>query len=335
MDNKLIPEISVIMPVYNAEKFLGEAIESILNQTFTNFELFIIDDASTDKSIEIIKSYTDQRIIFIQKPINTGYANSLNMGIELSKGTYIVRMDADDISMPNRFSLQEKYLHDHPHIGLVGGWVKYFGIMNGEWQYPITGYDCFAELLFNNPLAHPTVMFRKKIWTEHNLSYRQDRVPTEDYDLWVQFSKFTQLANIPEYLLKYRVHNDQISKTKHEITLDSIEKIWDEFLLVHQIELTSNAYKTLMTLRRNKIAHRLTIHFVKEVKILLHELAFSKKFELNSLKCQIIKRLAYLFITHKPYKLFTGFYLFIAFPDILQQLSFNNKIRILVRSLSL
>jgi glycosyltransferase involved in cell wall biosynthesis len=334
MDSKLIPEISVILPVYNAENFVSEAIESILNQTFTNFELFIIDDASTDKSVEIIKSYSDKRIILIQKPLNTGYANSLNIGIELSKGSFIARMDADDISLPNRLLSQINYLHKHPDIGLVGSWVKYFGTTNGEWQYPITCSDCFAELLFNNPMAHPTVMFRKKIWNDYKLAYRPDRVPTEDYDLWVQFSEFTHLANIPEYCLKYRIHNDQISKTKESITQGIIDKIWEEFLQIHQIKLTDNSYQVLTALRKNKTTHRLSIHFVKQVKILFNELVLSKKFELVSLRHQIIKKLAYLFITHKPYKLFTGLYLFMVFPEMMHQLTWKNKMRILFRSLS-
>jgi len=131
------PLISVVMPVYNTEKFVAEAIESILAQTFTDFEIIIIDDCSTDKSWQIIQDFSekDQRIVTIQNSENQGLARSLNKGLKIAKGQFIARMDADDISMPQRFEIQLDFLKNHPDVGVVGSTVKF---IHGIMTYPLT-----------------------------------------------------------------------------------------------------------------------------------------------------------------------------------------------------
>ena len=202
------------MPVYNAEEYLAEAIESILNQSFTDFELLIFNDASTDQSLDIIKGYSDSRIHVIDCPVNEGIVKRLNDGIALAKGQYIARMDADDISLPLRFEIQIKLLDEHPEVGLCGTWHEYIGDLKGVHKYPVTPRDIRLQLLFNTAFSHPTVMMRKSILTENELMYDEGFVPAEDYNLWVRILTRTQAANVPQVLLKYRVHGSSISMSK-------------------------------------------------------------------------------------------------------------------------
>jgi glycosyltransferase involved in cell wall biosynthesis len=220
------PEISVVMPVYNAEKYLSETIESILNQTHIDFELLILNDKSTDNSLEIIKQYQakDSRIILIDKEINVGPANLRNEGFYLSKGTFIALMDADDIALPNRFEKQITILKSNPEIGVCGTWFTFFGakknkvIRHGEKHDTIK-----VSFLHSCGIGNPTVMLRKEAL--NGLEFNNDYVPVEDYDLWSRMLPKTQFYNIPESLLNYRQHDSNISKTKIDNVNRSIRKV--------------------------------------------------------------------------------------------------------------
>ncbi|MHB8261608.1 MAG: glycosyltransferase family 2 protein [Bacteroidia bacterium] len=207
----MIPAVSVIMPVYNAEPYLKEAIESILNQTFTDFELLIIDDASTDKSVEIVKSYHDNRIVLLHKPVNSGITDSLNMAIPLAKGKYIARMDADDISMPDRFLKQYNYMEQHPDILVLGTMYKIIGTEIIPENLPITYEQVKLFSLMQSPVAHPTVFIRRSIFDMYNLRYDRTFEHTEDYELWTRIIDIGKVENLPEVLLHYRIHEQQVS----------------------------------------------------------------------------------------------------------------------------
>ena len=156
------PAISVLMSVFNSDKYLHEAIDSILKQTFTDFEFIIINDASTDSSVNIIKSYNDIRIVLIENETNIGLTNSLNKGIKRATGKYIARMDADDIALPFRFAEQFSFMELHAEIGICGTWVETFN-EKGKivvWDYPETHEKIICRQFFNVGFAHPTVMFR-------------------------------------------------------------------------------------------------------------------------------------------------------------------------------
>ena len=206
-------KITVLMPVYNGEKYLHEAIDSILNQTFTDFEFLIIDDGSTDNSLKIIDSYQDFRIKTIKSDINKGLVYSLNKGLEIAKGEYIARMDCDDISLPIRLEKQIQFLNINSNVGIVGTWVQ---IINSQtktetmWQYPSQDFAIRWELLFRTPFAHPSVMFRKDLVLSIN-GYDGSMTNVEDYDLWWRLSKITLLANLSEVLLLYRQHNNSVT----------------------------------------------------------------------------------------------------------------------------
>jgi len=222
------PVLSVIMPVYNAQRYVFEAIESILKQTFTDFEFLIYNDASTDTSREIILSFQDPRIRLIDSPTNTGYVKHLNHGLQQAKGEYIARMDADDIAHPDRFMLQLHYLNQHPKTAVCGSWIEFMGSKNGILEYPVNHHDIVTHLfLFGNALAHPAVMMRKSVFTDHQVSYDETLEPAEDYDLWNRISTLAQLHNIPLALLKYRVHDQNesvVKKAKQDFAVSVIRE---------------------------------------------------------------------------------------------------------------
>jgi glycosyltransferase involved in cell wall biosynthesis len=200
------------MPVYNCELYVSEAIESILNQTFRDFELIIIDDNSTDDTREIVRTFSDGRIRLIEKPINTGYTASLNMGINISHGVLIARMDGDDISNLNRFEKQVTLFAQHPDVVVCGTWYEIIST-NELIKYPIDHEGIKVALLDYCALGHPTVMLRKSFLLKHQLKYDETLEPAEDYDLWTRIVALGKLANVPEVLLKYRDHSNQVSIT--------------------------------------------------------------------------------------------------------------------------
>ncbi len=226
--------VSIIMPVYNGEKYLKEAIDSILYQTYTNFEFIIIDDCSTDQSVKIISSYTDSRIHFHQNNENLNLIKTLNLGLHVAKGDYIARMDQDDISMFDRIEKQVLFLEANKHVGLVGSAFELLhshDIVGDRFgSHKIIAYapndeKLRVQLIYNNIVSHPTAMFRKKLIDEHNLHYELAYTHAEDYRLWTQIAKFAKIANIDAVLLKYRVHAAQISEKFKDIQLDSKNRV--------------------------------------------------------------------------------------------------------------
>ncbi|MBU1046181.1 glycosyltransferase [Patescibacteria group bacterium] len=209
------PKITVLMPVFNGEKYLKEAIESVLNQTFTNFEFLIINDGSTDSTEKIIKSYSDSRIKLINNKKNIGVIRSLNKGLSLSKGEYIARMDADDISLPKRLEIQVEFMDKNPQIGIAGAWAKIIGEKKIRCSKPIVNQEKIKiALLFKCPMIHPSVIIRKNFLVKNNLNYNIKYKHAEDYDLWTRAIKYFPITNIKKTLIQYRIHDSNISKTQ-------------------------------------------------------------------------------------------------------------------------
>jgi len=212
-----LPKVSVLMPIYNGEKYLREAIDSILNQTFNDFEFLIIDDGSKDGSIEIVKSYTDPRIHLINNSENRGIEHVLNQGLEIAQGQYIARMDCDDISINRRLKLQVRFMEKNPEVGVLGSAFRPFGVngVRGIERLPEKDNELKAQLLFNGPFCHPTVMLRKSVLG--NVRYSSDFQYVKDYDFWTKLAPITKFANLPESLLLYRIHPTQVGiKNKEE-----------------------------------------------------------------------------------------------------------------------
>jgi glycosyltransferase involved in cell wall biosynthesis len=193
------------MPVYNARQFVGEAIQSILDQSYRDLEFIIVNDGSNDGSGDIIAAFKDPRIKVITIE-NRGIAGALNEGIRNSTAPFIARMDADDISLPERLEKQICFFRDNSEVGLLGTWatvIETDGSPRGHLRHPISNGHMQFELMFNTPLVHPTVMFRRSLLERSGLyDARQDVF--EDYDLWSRMARHTQMANIPEELLLYR-----------------------------------------------------------------------------------------------------------------------------------
>lgn len=208
------PRVSVIMPAYNVEKYIKEAIDSVLAQTYVNFEFIIINDGSTDNTAEIIQSYQDDRIVFINKKTNGGLVSCLNYGLDIARGAYIARMDADDISLPERLSLQVQFMDRHSRVGVLGSWFFIFGDICPRVERK-PKYPGLKDMLKCSPVGHPTAMFRKSVFDKYNLRYNPDYKHAEDYELWVRACRVTKIANIQQVLLKYRWHGENVS-CKHE-----------------------------------------------------------------------------------------------------------------------
>lgn len=209
-----LPKISVVMPVYNTkEEYLREAIESILNQTYDNFEFIIINDGSTNNAEEVILSYKDKRIRYFKQK-NKGVATTLNYGFNLAKCEYIARMDSDDISLPERFAKQAAFLEDNKDVAIVGAWHKEFPKTNiRKAPKEVKLLDLFRS----NFISHPTIMLRKDAFNKYNLHYNPN-MTCEDYELWTRVVRFLKFCILQEVLLLYRVNGQNISSKQGVFT---------------------------------------------------------------------------------------------------------------------
>jgi glycosyltransferase involved in cell wall biosynthesis len=205
------PVISVILPAYNCEAFIHKAISSVLIQSFTDFELIIINDGSTDNSESIISSFTDPRIVYQKNDGNRGLIFTLNRAIDLARGKYIARMDADDICLPERLEKQKNYLDQHENITAVAATVDFInelGEKTGVWyldRITVTPEQIKKVMPSENCIAHPTVMIRSEILKK--LKYKSYQKNMEDYDLWLRMlNRGYLIGKINESLLLYRAH---------------------------------------------------------------------------------------------------------------------------------
>jgi len=208
------PTVSVVMSVFNGQAFLSEAIESILGQTFGEFEFVVIDDGSTDKTAEILAQYAarDARIRVLRHD-NKGRAASLNIGIGQAAGKYIARMDADDVAMPHRLAEQIEFMEEHPDVGLLGGAIELIstaGHVIKTVRPPLEDSEIRSTLLRYNPIFHPTVVMRKEVALAAG-GYRKALLDADDYDLWLRIGERSRLANLGKTIVQYRIHSDQVS----------------------------------------------------------------------------------------------------------------------------
>lgn len=209
----MTPLVSVVMATFNGERFIREAIESVVNQTFESFEFIIVDDGSTDNTATLVKGIEDTRIKYIKKDYNSGISDSLNLGISKAKGKYIARMDDDDVCMPNRFEEQVAILEHNDNIVLCGT----SAMLNNPSRIKVGHKNHEAikiEMLFRNPIIHPTVMMRKEALLKH--MYNIKKVPSEDYDLWSRLLCEGEFFNIEKPLLFYRYHNTSETSTRRK-----------------------------------------------------------------------------------------------------------------------
>lgn len=216
--------ISVLMPVYNTpEAFLRKSIESILNQTFEKFEFIILNDASNDITVRILREYKDNRIRLIDNEYNMGLSGCLNKGISLAKGKYIARMDSDDIAHKKRLEWQYYFMKKNPNIFMCGGNIKLidaWGKWKGTNRYCYNTESIRMDTLFTCPFAHPTVMFNARLLMQEKKRYCEG-IKAEDYELWSRLVYKYEVANIKKVLLFYRVHDESITGKNHQILYES------------------------------------------------------------------------------------------------------------------
>lgn len=213
-----VPRISVILPVYNAGGFLVEALDSLLNQTFRDFEVIAIDDASTDNSAAVLASRDDSRIRVIRHSRNERLPATLNHGLDVARGEFIARMDADDICHLRRFERQVRCLEAHPKVGICGTWVRLFGSLPSAIQkYPVSPDEVEAFRFFNCPFAHPTVMLRRELLEDPRVRYDLKASAVEDFELWTRLLKITRGANLAETLLYYRQHEKSVTSKEWSV----------------------------------------------------------------------------------------------------------------------
>ena len=205
--------VSILMPVYNAELYLSEAIQSMLNQTYTDFELIILDDCSTDNSAAVVHAFSDTRIVYHRNEVNSGLANNLNTGLKLAKGKYIARMDGDDISLPHRLQTQVDFLESHPDIDLCSCAMQMFGADNQVWVRDRDPEQVKITMMFYSAVLHASSVFRKDVFEKNNLYYNQETFPAEDYDLWARAAFFCRMVNLPDVMYLYRMHRAQVTST--------------------------------------------------------------------------------------------------------------------------
>ncbi len=245
-----MPKVSVNIAAYNAEKYIKETIDSILTQTFQDFEIIIVNDGSTDKTAEIIESYGDPRIKFLQNEKNMNLVYTRNRALGESTGEYIAIIDSDDIAITDRLETQVKFMDEHRDIGVCGSWIQYFGAANSIVKYPETPDEIKCMLLFNNVIAQPAVMMRRSLLEKHNLTYT--RIFAEDYDLWMKSSFCFNIYNIQKVLLNYRISEKSYSQRNTLPTNNAIDEMFKEYLLKLDIDCTDDTIRVHKTIG-NKI----------------------------------------------------------------------------------
>lgn len=334
MDNS--PILSVLMPVFNSELFVAEAIESILNQTFKDFEFLILDDASTDQSFEIIKDFEkqDSRIKVFKNEKNLGVVASRNKLINLSKGKYIAWLDSDDIALPNRFEEEIKFLGEHPEIGLVGAFpiiIDEFGNKIGKWSFETDPQKLKIELFFHSPFLSSSIVIRKSALPQN---FYDSKFPVaEDFDLYSKISENSDLANIPEFLVKYRINSKGLSKSNSE----KMENLSVQVIQEHAERLGIKLEKsTIKNLRKPKTASKITFEEIPEIEkslILLKNLLLNKDSFNKTAVDEVIQKHWFETCrksTHNGLKILN---IFFKSPLFCKKLSLKDNCRLFVRAL--
>lgn len=334
MDNQIL--LSVLMPVFNSELFVAEAIKSILNQTFKDFEFLILDDASTDKSYEIIKNSEkkDPRIKVFQNEKNLGVVESRNKLINLSKGNYIAWLDSDDIAIENRLDKQIRFLKDHPEIGLVGAYpiiIDENGEKIGKWAFETEPKKLKIELFFHSPFLSSSVMIRKNCLSQNFYDPRFS--VSEDFNLYSKISEHYETANIPEFLVKYRINSKGLSKSNTE----KMEQLSVQVIKEHAERLGIKLEETTIKhLRKPKTASKIDFNDIEKTEksliLLKDSLSKNSRFDKTAV-AEVIQK--YWFetcrkSTHNGLKVLS---IFFKSPLFCKKLSLRDNCRLFVRAL--
>ena len=256
-------KISVLMSVFNAEEFLHESIDSVLNQKYVDFELIIINDGSIDDTNRIINSYNDKRIKLYENRQNVGLTQSLNIGLDMCSGEFIARLDGGDLMAEDRLIKQSNYLDHNPEIAVIGSYFKcidQFGkkVDNLNWPSGIE-YNIYRALYGENPVGHPGVLMRREVITSIG-GYRNKFYYSQDIDLWLRiYSEGFLIDNIPEYLTLYRIHNNSISNLQRneqeKYQCLAFKDFYYKLIEEDMDEQVINSYLNLLLFKKKKICY--------------------------------------------------------------------------------
>jgi glycosyltransferase involved in cell wall biosynthesis len=246
------PAISVIMPVYNAAKYLHESMSSILNQTFPDFELIIVNDGSTDDSRSVVMEFKDPRIQFFDNDINQGTAIVSNQGLAAAKGKYIALMDADDVAHPDRFEKQFQFLERNVKVGILGS-ASVYSNTNSIQYYSLADQQLRMDMFFFYPFRNPTLMLRSDVIRKFALTFDPAFKYTLDYEFVSRLIAYTEAANLNDALLTYRVHTDQVSTVRRPLFLEHEDKVGLRMLAYLGIVLDEKEAEVYLRLRRGLV----------------------------------------------------------------------------------
>jgi len=263
-DNLYQIPISIVLPVYNGEQYIRETIDSLLSQTFREFELIIINDASTDNTVSIINQYNDPRIVRVDNEINRRLIYTLNRGVSLCRGKYIARIDADDIALPDRLQTQFDFMEAHPETGICGCSIEIFNAEKEFTQrvdFAGSDLDIRAFAFFQSPFNHPSVLLRRSVIEQNHLQYPDSYLHAEDYGLWIEILKYTQGANIRKVLTRYRKHEKSITALDDRQMNNRIEilvRLHTQYLNQNGIELTAEQMQIYTPFTDRSLPYKIT-----------------------------------------------------------------------------
>jgi len=305
MQENISPLVSVIIPLYNAEKYIKQSIDSILDQTYKNIEIIVIDDGSSDRSEDIVRSINSDKIRFLKNEQNLGVSATRNKGIEIARGKYIALMDADDISECTRIEKQVRFLEKNSDFGLVSSHFESFreylvGTKKRVRKLPIDPEMIHANLLFSNAVCCPATMIRKDVLNKYQLQFDTSLRMAEDFDLWRRLSFVTKIGNIDEPLLCYRKHKSNSIKNRKALDRDftkvvirsfehfglNINDLFDEDYRLKDVKSFKKLYQFLEDiLAENEHKKSYNQEYLKRSIIVLLQWVFKK--HLNLFKCEL------------------------------------------------
>jgi glycosyltransferase involved in cell wall biosynthesis len=233
------PKLTVLMPVYNCEPYLREAIDSILQQTFSDFEFLIINDASTDASEEIILSYTDPRIKYVKNDVNLRLVGTLNRGLDLIATPYMVRMDGDDVSTPDRLQKLFSYMESNPDIGVCGSFIETFGNDNTVWKYDEDDEMIRPCVFYKSMIGHASAIFRMSVLNENGIRYSERHMHMEDRVMWLSLFHITKFHNLQEVLYKYRILEHNVTVKNKDSLKERVTAFYAEVFKFFEIDIST------------------------------------------------------------------------------------------------
>ena len=239
------PRVTVLMSAYNAEQFVGEAVESVLGQTFDDFEFLIFEDKSRDMTLQVLRSYADRRIRLVENRENRGLTKNLVTGMEMARGEFVARMDADDVCMPERLAAQVGHMDQHPDISVLGSAVTFFTEAGKQFvaHQPLEHEEIKCALFYGFSMLHPTVMSRRADLERHGLNYDPAFPVSQDHDLWTRAIREVHFANLHDSLVQMREHEGKIGRTRKPLQQELSNSIRQRQFEELELDVTAQELK--------------------------------------------------------------------------------------------